>query len=528
MTTSVSFAQQENSILSAMKEEVERNKNGLKMDKLKPPFFIYFMNADIKVLDVSASLGALVRSRNNNYNAGISRLYVGDYQRSNVNYNNILYATDITVENGQKGIATAVWESMDRIYKQSAENYEAKQAIIAQRKLDEEEADLPDMEQTTPVTKIMAPLETNLNKDYWNNYACKSSEIMKKYPEIISSRVEILNRNVMMYTYNTEGTQLAVPHSYHMAHLTLFTRTDDGQELWHNLYIERSDFKDMPTLQQFIDTCEVTVKQLLTLRKAPLLKEAYSGPILFEGQAVAEPFQDHFFSRGTLITRRKSVQGQPGNSTEMIKDKKLISRSLSIKSLSGSQTYKGHKLEGYIPVDEEGVVPEQEQILVENGVLKNMLTCRIPTPKFRHSNGHGRLSFHSHSFSTTPGNVLLTSNKAMSTAELKKKLLDAAKEEDYEYAYIVKALKSSNATEVYRIYVADGREELFRGATLPDLNIKAYKRILGASDEEYYYTTYNFGVLTTYVVPEALLFEELEIVPDNNITFAKPYIVAQP
>jgi hypothetical protein len=529
MAISGAIAQnQTNSILSAMKEEVERNKNELKMDKLKPPFYINYLIVDVKVMDISATLGALVRSRDNNYRAGIPQLLVGNYQQNNSNFNNWFYARDISKENGTKGIATAIWESMDMIYKQSAENYEAKQAMIAQRKMSEEEANIPDMEQTTPLIKIMEAVETNRDKEYWNNYACKASEIIKKYPEIISSRINILTRNVMSYTYNTENTQLAIPHSYHMVHLLMLTRSDDGQELRHNLYIERSDFKDMPTLQQFIDTCETTINTFLALRKAPLVKEAYSGPVLFEKQAVVEPFEDNFFTNNTLMARRKSVNGMGGNNIEMIKDKKLISRSLSIKSLSGSQTYKGQKLEGYIPVDEEGVVPEKEMFLVENGVLRNMLNGRMPSLKFQHSNGHARLSYHNHAMRTSPGNILLTSNNTFSNAELKKKLLETAKEEDFEYAYIVKGYKSNNYPEIYRVYVADGREELVRGAILPDLNTKAYKRILGASDQDYIYHTYNFGTLSTFIVPEALLFEELEVTPNNNINFEKPYIVPQP
>jgi predicted Zn-dependent protease len=480
-------------------------------------------------MDVSASLGALTRSRDNNYRVGIPQLLVGDYQQNNSNFNTFSMPRNIGREDDAKGIATAIWESMGLIYKRSAESYEAKQAAIALRKFDEEDTGLPDMEQTQPVVKILEPVETNRDKAFWNDYACKASEIVKKYPEIISSGVNILNRNAMIYTYNTEGTQMAVPHSFHTVNLFLKTRTEDGQDLNYTLSIEHSDFKDMPALQQFIDTCEVAINKLLALRKAPLVKEAYSGPVLFENQAVVEVFMLYFFIYGdqSLIARRKSVNGRLNNNTEMMKDKKMISRSLSIKSLSGSQTYKGKKLEGYIPVDEEGVVPEKEIFLVENGVLRNMLNGRTPSKKFQHSNGHTRLSFNGHSTMTIPGNILLTSNNTFTKSDLIKKLLNAAKEEDLDYAYIVRN-RQGNSYEVYRINVSDGHEELVRGVVFPDLNMKSFKRILGASDTEYFHHTYNFGTLSSFVVPDALLFEELEVTPDNNINFEKPYIVPQP
>jgi hypothetical protein len=248
---------------------------------------------------------------------------------------------------------------------------------------------------------------------------------------------------------------------------------------------------------------------------------------MFEGMAVAEALQTYFF-QSTLLASRKPVGGHGGNNTEMMKDKKLVSRSLTIKSLSGTKTYKGTKLDGYCPVDAEGVVPDKELILVENGVLKNMLNGRTPTKKFRNSNGHTHFNFNYMSPQVGPGNVLFTSSEACSHGELKAKLLTAAKEEDLDYAYIVRRFRGNGPLSIYRIYVADGREELLRGAILPDLNIRSYKRMLGTSNSELIYNSYKFGHFSTYIAPNALLFEELEVSRNNNITFKKPFIVPQP
>jgi predicted Zn-dependent protease len=530
LAVSLTASAQQNFILSAVKSEIDRSKSELKLNNLRPPFLISYTVADIKITSISATAGALVYTRDNNYRAGLSKFFVGDYVSNNSNFGNFMSVQDVSMDDDAKGIAISIWEDMDRLYKNAAEAYEAKQAAKAQQQLDAEEAALPDMEQTPPVNILLPPMKTNLDKDYWNDYARKASEITNKYPDITASRVNILVRNVMSYTCNTEGTQIAVPHSYHMVHLYFNTMTDDGQELSRNLYIERSDFKDMPSLKTFTDSCEIIINNLLKLRNAPIINEAYSGPVMFEGIAVAETFQQYFFTNNSLIASRKPIGQQGGgNSIETIKDKKLVSRSLSIKSLSGAETYKGHKLEGYFPVDDDGVVPDKELYLVENGVLKNMLNGRTPTKKFQHSNGHARFSFHSHSIRTVPGNILLSSNNTFSHAELKKKLLDAAREEDLEYAYIIRYLKPDGTPdEVYRVYLSDGHEELVRGVTYPDLNMKSFKRVLGASDKDFFYSCYNFGVLTTYIVPEALLFEELEITRDNNITFKQPYIAPQP
>jgi predicted Zn-dependent protease len=521
------LAAQDSTIISAVKSEVERNKSELKIDKLRPPFFISYTVVDLKQLHVSASMGAISQSIENSQRVGLPNLLVGDYDRNNSNFRQNNSPKNIPVENDAKGIATAVWEDLDRVYKSAVENYEAKVAVIAQQNMEEEELNLPDMEKTNPVTMIIKPPKINMDKAYWESFAQKSSEILKKYPEILNSSVNINILEQVIHVYNTENTQLVIPDPYYGINISLYTVTKDGQELSDELYIEHGAFEQTPSLQAFIDTCETFIKYFIELKNAPIITEAYTGPVLFEGMAVAEPIQTHFF-QSTLIASRKPVGGGGGNNTEMMKDKKLVSRNLTIKSLSGTETYKGKKLDGYYSVDVEGTVPEKELVLVENGVLRNMLNGRTPTKKFPHSNGHMRMNLNYMMPKISPGNILLTSNNTYSPNELKNKLLAAAKEEDLDYAYIVRRYRGNGPLSVYRIYVADGREELLRGAILPDFNIKSYKRILGASNREFLYNTHMFGSFSTYIVPEALLFEEIEVTRNNNITFKKPFIVPQP
>jgi hypothetical protein len=518
---------QDNAIISAIKSEVDRNMAELKIDKLKPPFFINYTIVDSKQLYVSASLGSIERSTETGRRFGLSNLLVGDYDRNNSNFRQMNFPEFITVETDAKGIATAIWEDLDRTYKNAAENYEAKVAAIARQNLEEEELNLPDFEQTNPVTVIIEPQKLNMDRAYWEDFARKSSEILKKYPEILNSSVSVFVRDHADYVYNTENTRLVIPDSYYGIELSLYTVTEDGQELSDALSVENRAFEQMPSLQAFIDTCESFVKYFIELKNAPVITEAYTGPVLFEGMAVAESLHSHFF-QSTLIANRKPIEEWSENNMEMMKDKKIVSRSLTVKSLSGTETYNGVKLNGYYPVDAEGVVPDKELVLVENGVLRNMLNGRVPTKKFRHSNGHARMNFNAMPPKTGPGNVLLTSSDACSPVDLKNRLLAAAKEEDLDYAYIVRRYRRHDPLSIYRIYVADGREELLRGATLPDFTVRSYKRMLGASNREFIYNTYARGNFITYIVPDALLFEELEVSRNSNITFKKPFIVPQP
>ena len=517
---------QNNQVISSVKQEIDRNMEKLKIDKLKPPFYINYDLIDAEFFYITASLGSVVNSESYSMRRGIPTLLVGDYHRNNTGFGRGAFAQNISLDN--EGLPTSIWADFDRIYKNSAEDYEVKIATIAQQNLEPEELDLDDYEKITPTNIVREPEKMNIDKAYWENYAKKASETFRKYPEIIQSSVNISLRDAMLYSCDSENKQIAMPAPFYQIRLWLFTIASDGQELHYELYFEHPTFEQMPKLQTFIDSCEVFTKKFIEHRNAPMIKEAYSGPVLFTGQAVPEIFQQMIVSG--LLAARKPVRenffgGGGGNNLEMMTGKKLISRSLSVTSLSGSETYKGKKLDAYYPVDLEGVIPDKELVLIENGVLKNMLNGRTPTKKYLHSNGHKRMNIREARPILMPGNLHLSS--ANSFGDLKKKLIEAAKEEDLDYAYIIRGYRGM-PFEVYRVYVSDGREEPVRGAVLQDFNLKSFKRLLGTSDREMIYNTTSYGNFATYIVPDGILFEELEITKNNNITLKTPFIVPQP
>ncbi|MDR3253021.1 MAG: hypothetical protein LBT35_05625, partial [Tannerella sp.] len=108
---------QQNSILSAVKSEVDRSKAELKLNNLRPPFLISYTVADIKVTSIAATAGALVSVNDNNYRAGLSKFFVGDYANNNSNFGNFMSVRDISMDDDAKGIAIAIWGDMDRLYK---------------------------------------------------------------------------------------------------------------------------------------------------------------------------------------------------------------------------------------------------------------------------------------------------------------------------------------------------------------------------------------------------------------------------
>ena len=530
------FAQTENPVIAAIQQEVDRNKTALNMEGMASPFFISYSVMDRYDYNLAASLGSITNFYESHFRRGVPVLLVGDYMRNTVNIGrdrNYSQLSITSLYDNASGIAVTIWKDLDGVYKNAAEQFKAKVAILQQQTQTKEEENTPDFEQMDPVDMMLQPLPVNFNRAYWENYLRKASETAKQYPGIISSNVSLNVRNVMTYAYNTEGSRYAVPNTFYQLVFTANTRADDGQDLPCTLWVENATFEQMPDLATFSNQCKTVMENLLELKNAPVIDDAYSGPVLFEGTAVERIFRQALFNSNKLSAAPKMFQQnnnntriQDGNDFELMLNKKVISRSITIQSITGREFYKGQRLNGYYPVDAEGVAPGQELALIENGVLRTMLNGRMPTKKIQHSNGHTRFDYNSNNLRVMPGNILITSNQTFSNDELRQKLLAAAMEEDLEYAYIVKQYDSGN-NFIYKIYVADGREELVRGAVVSDdTNLKAFKRISGASDQE---QIISYGsTQATIICPDAVLFEEMDITRASNIEFKKPYIVAKP
>ena len=535
------FAQSDNPVISAIQKEVDRNKSELKMEGMAPPFFISYSIVDFYNCSLSASLGSISGVNEYHFRRGVPTLLVGDYMRNNLNIvdNRNQQPAITSLYDNASGIPITIWRDLDGSYKTAVEQYKSKMAMLQQQTQTQEEINLPDFEQVTPVNMILEPKPLEFDKAYWEDYLRKASETAKQYPDILNSNVNLNVRNIMTYTYNTEGSRYAVPSTFYQLTFTANTRAGDGQELNHTIWVENATLKQMPDVATFSNQCKTVMENLLKLKNAPVVNEAYSGPVLFEGLAVERIFRQAFSWYNKLAASPKLTQlnannyygynnnqESGGNDFELMLNKKVISRSLTVKSITGQEFYNSERLNGYYPVDAEGVIPDKELMLIENGVLRNMVNGRRPTKKIQHSNGHVRYDYNNNSFRVIPGNLLITSNQTFSNEELRKKLIDAAKEEDLDYAYIVKEY-DNDCKMIYKIYVSDGHEELVRDATISDDgNLKPFKRILGASDKEL--MTSIGEIQTTVICPDALLFEELDVTRMPNIEFKKPYFVPKP
>jgi predicted Zn-dependent protease len=212
-----------------------------------------------------------------------------------------------------------------------------------------------------------------------------------------------------------------------------------------------------------------------------------------------------------------------------------------VKAVSTLTELGGQKLIGSYPIDMEGVIPGKETILIENGVLKNLLSGRAPTAKVKVSNGHQRVPLNMPTPMIVPGVIDVSFTNGTSKEELRKKLIELAKAEGLSYALIVREMTPnlSELKKVYKVDVNTGKEYLIRSASFNGLTLNDLRKIVGAGDQKIVLNTtagedlqhkldFMTGCPATFITPDAFLFRDIEINKLSKPVMAKVPVVPNP
>jgi predicted Zn-dependent protease len=186
----------------------------------------------------------------------------------------------------------------------------------------------------------------------------------------------------------------------------------------------------------------------------------------------------------------------------------------------------GVDLNGYYEYDDEGV-KARPVVSVENGILKNFLMSRSPIEGFDHSNGHGRRQ-PGREVVSRQSNLIVSSTKAVSDAELRQMLIAEIKRQNKPYGIYFDNITNGFTTTqraglqafsvvpviVYKVY-ADGRpDELIRGADIVGTPLASFAKILATGNTPSVFNGFcgaESGSVPVSAVSPAILISEIEV-----------------
>ncbi len=552
--------------LRAMRDELERSKTRLRIENQERPFYIEYRLLDVDVRAVTASFGALLSSQTSRNRFMSVDVRVGDYMldsskfTSDDGFRGFIGSTgQVGIDRDYPSLRQDLWLATDQAYKEALVRLSRKRGYIQSLA---RQPDIPDFSRAPggPLVKVEPHAEPDWTSRNWEDEARAVSAEFRKFPALHSTRVLYYLVYTTTYLMNSEGTEMRTSRSLAAIEAAADTLApEDGMALHH--YYSRYALRpaELPPVAEVSGELARIGRELMALRASPPATD-YSGPVLFEAQASAALLAQMLGP--SIAGARPSLSMLPmidqmmerlgGRSEWMGRvNTRVLPAGGMLRDDPTAKEFKGQPLIGSYDVDEEGVKAEAVE-LVQDGTLKNLLMSRRPGADFNRSNGHGR-SVNLSEAQPAMSNLFFQSSAAgESPAELRKKFLEACKADGRAWCVVVKqmdnpalsaqrqddfsdALLSAGAggadrvpLRVARVYVADGREELIRGARLAGLNLRVLRKIEGIGNDA---TAYAFhqnaaqglagtalgafasaqGGLPTTVVAPSLLLDDVEV-----------------
>jgi microcin-processing metallopeptidase PmbA/TldD-like protein len=494
-------------LLRALKEEMERSKAKLKMDNVAAPYYIEYRVTEIDAFDASATFGALRSQQRGSGRFLRVVVRIGDYKQDSY-YGGGQGSVDlIPLDDDVYAIRHRVWLATDRAYKAAGEALSAKQAALKQLTVDEP---VDDFAHATPVEAI-EPLAHLPATDFapWLHLLEESSGQYRSDPKLehFESSLRLTAEN--HYFVNSEGTVARSGNLKFAISVSGSAQAADGMLVQRAHQDEANSLSTLPSREQFLRTTARILETLKILRDAPVVDEEYRGPVLFSNDAgssvVTELIEPNVLGRKPQLGANARTAGRWSSSykTRVLPDFINVYDDPTISSISGQPLF------GDYTLDSEGV-KAQRVSLIEKGQLVSYLIGREPIRDFSTSNGHGRATA-TGAPEPHPGNLILESTDPQPDSDLKKRLIELAKERDLPYALYVETMGPKLEPRlIYRIYTKDGHEELVRGAVFGDLDVRSLRSDLIAAGTALAMENHLESVPFSVASP-ALLFDELQV-----------------
>ncbi|MBA3550170.1 MAG: hypothetical protein H0T76_27140 [Nannocystis sp.] len=389
-----------------------------------------------------------------------------------------------------------LWLAMDQAFRGAASTYAQKQSILARLAGEPPPPDLgpaPD-----PLPRQPAPVQppSELDREALRGLVIQLSKRFVDHPAIDNGDVYVQVLRTEVTTISSEGLVMHELHDRAVLAVVAETQAADGMNLdaggvIHLQELPRATDELRRRGEKLVDE---VLRELEALAQAPMMEEDYDGPVLFHGPAAAQ------LLAATIATQ---VGGNPaplGDAGRVRDFEPHWQDALGKPVMPDFIDLEDDPREGFgrYAIDGQGFAAGPVT-LVKGGVLKDLLMTRTPNKWRPGSNGRARVS-PSLRIGPTISNLSVKSKKrGMGRPQIERELLRRAREDGYEFAYVVEALRDNNVlgpvdregatgygggrkvslplpARIFRID-ASGKRTLVRGAMFSPASMRVLRRI---------------------------------------------------
>lgn len=526
-------SEEEDTLLRALQDEMDRSLNDLSLDLEPPPYFVAYSVTETKSTSTTYVLGAHNGSGETRGRFLSVVVRVGSPELDNTNFVNMGAgfigggSGRVPLTGSYDELRRVIWLATDVAYKRAVADLAAKKSALEQQT----ESDRPnDFSEEEPYMYIGEDTYETLGIEELSAIAQELSSAFRGMPDLHASVARLSSMANKRLYLDSEGNFNRYENGLCSASMYAKTQTLDGAGISDGISYYGRSCEDLPPIADMKDAGQEMAARLVTSRSAEAL-DNYNGPVLLAERAAAEFLSQNLIRRlGAEPTRSSSnpnYAARQRNFANPFLDRvnaRVFPRFLSVVNDPTLTEFEGKALLGHYVVDNQGM-PSRRVELITNGMLRELLTSRSPTKSFDKSTGSSR-GFGSPS----PGNLFIEAKEGMSEEELNDELLTLADEYGLEYGLVLRKIMNPRdaqldpfrsspfqsggppALDVVKLY-PDGSEVPVLPMTVSNFVDSFFKDIIAVSEDR---VTYDVPLATgglsfATIVTPSLLFEDLSL-----------------
>jgi TldD protein len=519
-------------VLAALKAELARSKDRLRLPKEDPAYYLRYLVRDYDETDISARFGALLEDDQTRARQAYVEARVGDYQFDNTADDSTDKMFDIDdfdryeppvaapLDDDMDALRGTMWLQTDVKYKRALSLLHKKRGARVTKVVEDET--VASFSKETPARSVDAPITVKVDRAAWRERLRRVSAELKAFPDIFDSQVKLNVSHQTRYIVSTEGTELVNERLIWALHFSANGRAADGLLVPHYRSFYGASEAELPDEKAQIAAARQLATEIRRLEEAQMM-DPYNGPAILLPEAAGVFFHE---ALGHRLEGERQNDTKEGATFKGQIGKPILPAFISVLDDPTMRKIGTTSLNGFYRFDDEGVMA-RPVTLVEHGVLRNYLKSRTPVKGSPVSNGHGRADGTLDPIGRM-GNTIVRSNRRVTLPKLKEMLLAEIRRQRKPFGLIIADISGgqTNTTTydfqafkgmpriVYRVDAGTGKETLVRGVEFVGTPIGSLNRIVAASDADGVFNGFcgaESGYVPVSTVAPALLISEIEL-----------------
>jgi predicted Zn-dependent protease len=518
-------------LLEAMTAEVGRSLDRLRLPGYEPPYYVGFQVKESNLQQVSGRHGAVSEDQSRRERKLFVDVRVGDYDFDSAGADEMSFLfgqegqtwvapREAPLDDDPSALRNGLWLLTDEKYKEALSSYFKKRSKGVYKADDPDRA--PSFSREEPQRHVDAALPFPFDRPRWRAEVRAVTGLFREHPGIFDSAVRISAEKQVRWFTSSEGSALVTESTLYGLHVQAVARASDGQLLENGRDFYARTEAELPRPEELRAEVRRLIAELEALRTAPVI-DPYTGPAILAPEATGVLFHE---AVGHRLEGDRQDDDKEGQTFKGQVGKAILPDFLTVVDDPTLETQGKVALNGHYGFDEQGI-PAQRTVLVRDGRLETYLLSRRPVKPFTRSNGHGR-GQGGRPPSARMGNLVVTSSRQVSMAELTRMLIAEAKRQGKPYGLVIRDITGGNTNTasygyqafkgtprlVYRVDAATGKEELVRGVELVGTPLSSLNKLAATGDEVRVFNGFcgaESGFVPVSTVAPAALVSEIEL-----------------